>query len=123
MSDDYTPEQLEELAADLAQLQEQLTALLAVNSDAEAVVDLDQPIGRVSRIDAIQQQKMAQANKSRNRIRLRQVVAALAALRSDVYGLCKSCEEAIDFKRLKARPESAFCIDCQHEFESARNKR
>jgi len=84
------------------------------------VVDLDSPIGRVSRIDAIARQQMAQANKARKQVRIRQIEASLSAIQSDMYGLCKSCEDDIGYARLKARPETPFCLACQRQFEAAR---
>lgn len=81
-------------------------------------VDLDEPIGRVSRIDAIQQQRMLQANRSAARQRLVQARAALQRIESDEYGECAGCGEAISPARLEATPEAAFCVDCQGRRES-----
>ena len=33
------------------------------------------------------------------------------------YGLCRRCDEPIAYRRLKARPESPYCIACQDEIE------
>jgi DnaK suppressor protein len=80
-------------------------------------VDLDEPIGRLSRMDAMQQQKMAQASRRATRMRLDQVGAALANLAAGEYGLCRVCEEPIGYKRLKARPETPRCLECQRKSE------
>ena len=61
---------------------------------------------------------MVRANKESNRQRLKQVENALAAHRNDSYGFCRQCEEPIGYARLKARPETPFCLSCQKEFES-----
>ena len=71
----------------------------------------------MSRIDAIQQQKMNQATRRRQKFRLQQVKGALQAWERDRYGECRECEEPIAFKRLKARPETPFCLECQAEME------
>ena len=76
-------------------------------------VDLNDPIGRLSRMDAIQQQQMSLESKNRALLTLKQIEAALSRMKDDSYGICLKCEEEIPEKRLKARPESPFCSGCQ----------
>ena len=104
----------------LMALKVELAALLDTTAEGVRPVDLDQPIGRLSRIDAIQQQKLAQANRRRTEIRLRQVMAALAAMAEGDYGECKRCGDEIGDARLDARPEAPVCLACQEELESGR---
>jgi DnaK suppressor protein len=120
MADDLTEEQEEHLHAQLEAVAVELTGLLATRSDRTATVDLDQPIGRLSRMDAIQQQKMAQAQIRRHELRLQQVEQALSTFEETEYGQCRKCEEPIGFRRLQARPETPFCIDCQGAIERRR---
>lgn len=109
--------QVEELREDLLALREQLEKLLQSTEASSRPVDLNEPIGRVTRIDAIQQQSMAQAGRRAQELQLSRVKAALAAMENGDYGLCRRCEEPIAFSRLKARPESPFCVDCQGNLE------
>ncbi len=112
--EELTPEQLADLKTDLLDLQNSLQTTLETSVEAAKPVQLDQQaMGRVSRIDAIQQQKMVQANRQRARLRLNQVQAALRAIEEEEYGLCRLCDEPIRYGRLKARPEAAICLDCQ----------
>ncbi len=120
MSDDLTTEQVGELRDDLHALKRSLDEMLDISRDGVRPVELDQPIGRISRIDAIQQQKMLTANRNNSKRRLRLVHAALASLERDEYRLCVECEEPINYRRLKAKPESRFCLDCQRAQETAR---
>ena len=109
-----TREQRSELVNDLEDLSLGLQETLEGSARAARPVELDQPaIGRVSRIDAIQQQKMLEANRQAQQVRLGLVRAALRRAEEDEYGDCKGCGESIGYKRLKARPESVFCIECQ----------
>jgi DnaK suppressor protein len=112
-------ERLEQLRAQLLALREELGQLLEASADAARPVDLDQPIGRVSRIDAIQQQKMIQANRQNLEIRRRQTEAALQAMEEGEYGECRRCGEAIGYERLRARPESPLCVGCQRRLEAS----
>lgn len=112
-----TDEQIKELTSDLRQLQESLSAILEKGSESASIVELDQPIGRLTRMDAIQRQHMAKANRASHELRLNQVNAALRDLQKEDYGECKTCGEYIGFKRLKVRPEAPFCIECQSQRE------
>ncbi len=115
---DLTGTQLEELAEDLRTLQQQLRDTLEISKEGAKPVELDQPIGRLSRIDAIQQQKMIQSNRRAYHARLKLVTAALGSLTGGDYGACAQCEEPIGYRRLKARPESRFCLVCQSAREA-----
>jgi DnaK suppressor protein len=107
--------------ADLAELEElicshveHLEALLDDREEASKPVQLDQQsIGRVSRIDAIQQQQMAVSNKKTAEKELISLRLALKKMTEDEYGYCESCGEDIGFKRLQIKPEAEFCISCQ----------
>lgn len=118
MSEELTKAQIAELHADLIALRISLTAVSKTTDELAATVELDQSaVGRLSRIDAIQQQKMAQAQQHRNRLRLQQIAVALGTFAEDEYGWCRKCGESIDFRRLKARPESPACVPCMREIE------
>lgn len=117
MSEALTAAQQQELETDLQQLCAELQQLLGASLQSSQTVDLDQPIGRLSRMDALQQQAMAKANRAGHQRRLTLTEAGLVAIRQDRYGQCRRCEEPIGFPRLKARPESPFCLDCQGQIE------
>ncbi len=118
--DELTSEQIEELRADLLALGEDLRLLLSQTAAGARPVGLDQPIGRLSRMDALQQQSMVQANIRAAQRRLEQAEAALQRIAPGEYGFCLECDEAIGFARLKARPESPFCLSCQGRREQRR---
>ncbi|MGM0578827.1 MAG: TraR/DksA family transcriptional regulator [Myxococcota bacterium] len=118
--DDLIPAQLEELRADLEALREELAATVEASRSGSAIVDLDQPIGRVSRVDALQQQSMAKAARQRHEQRLKQVEAALRRIAAGEYGECLRCDDPIAWRRLKARPETPLCLECQAEVERTR---
>ena len=96
---------------------DELSRVLAGSRDAAKPVDLDEPIGRLSRIDAIAQQQMTQASREGMALRANQVRAALERFDAGTYGTCASCEENVGYARLKARPETPFCIACQTRLE------
>ena len=120
--DELTEKQVAELEIRLSALQEELTALLESTLEGTRPVALDEPIGRLTRMDAMQQQSMSAANRRQADVRLRQVAQALALIRSGEYGLCRRCEDPIGYARLSARPESPYCIACQDEIDRKHDK-
>jgi len=113
MPDELTNEQRGELFAALRVLKFDLELQIQGLAAGVRPVDLDEPIGRLSRMDAMQQQKMAEASRRSARKRYDRIVAAIAACERDEYGECLHCEEPIGYKRLGASPETALCLACQ----------
>jgi DnaK suppressor protein len=118
--DDLTGDQLEELRALIEQSCRELEELLACSSESSKPVALDEPIGRLSRMDAMQQQQMAVASRQAQIQRLQLLRNASQAIERDNYGDCRLCEEPIGYQRLKVRPESPFCLACQSRSEGER---
>ena len=97
----------------LVRLHEELGEVVRMTGEGAKPVDLDEPIGRISRVDAMQQQKMVAENRQAAQARRRLVEAALSRIEEEQYGECLSCGEEIDPRRLEAHPEAAFCVECQ----------
>ena len=108
-----TKNERDEIKLRLIKLQSTLQEDIAESKKSSHPVQLDQQsVGRVSRIDAIQQQQMQLASLQRLERRLKQVVTALKKVKDEDFGTCSLCEEPISMNRLRARPESPMCIDC-----------
>lgn len=87
-----------------------------VTAGERGVVELDQTsVGRLSRMDALQNQAMQVETERRREIELQRIDAALARLDSDDYGYCVSCGEEISPKRLNMDPATPVCVDCAHK--------
>ena len=114
-----TDDEFDALRRALGDLQEDLAQMLELSLDGARPVDLDQPIGRLSRMDAMQQQAMAKANRAGHQRRLQLVESALVSIKQQRFGECRRCEEPIGYPRLQVRPESSFCLDCQEQMEGA----
>jgi len=99
--------------------QRELQHLLEADAEAAQPVTLDQQsVGRVSRIDAIQQQQMALANRQQARALQSQVEVALQRIESGEFGDCLHCGEAIAEARLQVQPWASLCIACQSAAEA-----
>ena len=81
-------------------------------------MELDQArVGRLSRMDALQQQAMARAAARRTELELQRLRVALERLRAGEYGCCAKCEEEIARGRLEADPATLLCIECARAAE------
>lgn len=76
-------------------------------------VTLDQQsVGRLSRMDAMQQQAMANATEARRNARLRAIDAALRRVTGEDFGWCDDCGDFIGTARLDLDPTLTRCISC-----------
>ena len=112
--EELNSDQLDSLHKSLVTLEKELEEQLSINQESVDVVQLDQTlVGRVSRMDAMQQQSMAVSTRKKAQLRLQKVKLALAAGESGGYSYCRQCDEPIGFPRLNAQPEANLCLDCQ----------
>lgn len=92
---------------------DELQALSEDSAEARGTVTLDQQsVGRLSRMDAIQQQAMAQATERKRASELTRIKDALKRLDAGEYGYCVQCDEEIAIKRLEIDPAATLCIKC-----------
>ncbi len=115
---ELTTEQADSLRRELVSERSHLEAMLKLSKDGARPVGLSEPIGRLTRMDAIQQQQMTKATRAGHERRLRLIESALNAYDAGDYGLCRECEEPVGYRRLQARPEAPFCLECQSQRES-----
>ena len=102
----------------LLQLRQQLESIAAMSDESAAVVELDQSkVGRLSRMDAMQAQAMAQAAGQRRTVLLKEIDAAMKRIDDGDYGVCQDCDKPINPKRLEIDPTARLCIDCASNAE------
>jgi DnaK suppressor protein len=69
-------------------------------------------LGRLTRMDAIQQKQMAEANLKQAESNLSKLKRALERLDEDDFGICASCGGEIPAGRIMAVPEARVCVPC-----------
>ena len=90
-----------------------LENMSALSQEARAPVTLDQQsVGRLSRMDAMQQQAMAEAQERARKRDLVRIEMAERRLAEGEYGWCTECGEAIPNKRLAIDPMAEKCVRC-----------
>lgn len=85
----------------------------ALGQAGKATVELDQQsVGRLSRMDALQNQAMAQATGARRTAERQRLVAALKRMDDGEFGYCEECGDEIAEARLRLDPAATRCVDC-----------
>lgn len=105
---------------ELGQMRALITARLTeideqdnLGAEGQSTVVLDQQsVGRLSRMDALQNQAMAKAQQSRRDAERARLNRALAAMDEGEYGYCEDCGEDIPLARLRLDPGATRCVSC-----------
>ncbi|MBV1863102.1 MAG: TraR/DksA C4-type zinc finger protein [Rhodobacteraceae bacterium] len=105
---------------DLAKYSQQLQEIISeanredeTTRDSRSVVTLDQQsVGRLNRMEAMQQQAMARATYQRRQAQVTRAKSALKRIANSEFGECLECGEEIAAKRLQHDPTLPLCITC-----------
>jgi DnaK suppressor protein len=101
------------MKARLLAMQAEIESLIAASAESRKPVELDQAsVGRLSRMDAMQQQAMAMAAQRQRQNDLVRIRAALSRMADGEYGYCSTCGEEISPRRLELDPAIATCVTC-----------
>lgn len=101
------------IEARLRERRAELQELTSAHEDERRPVDLDQArLGRLSRMDAMQDQAMALEVERRREVELARLDAALERLAAGEYGDCMTCGEPIEPRRLALDPAAPLCLSC-----------
>lgn len=69
-------------------------------------------IGRISRMDAINNKSVKEATLRESKIRLGRLESAIANIGDSDFGKCKICKTDIPLGRLMIMPETMRCVEC-----------
>jgi DnaK suppressor protein len=101
------------IAQTLRRMLADLDELAASDAQSKQAVTLDQSsVGRLSRMDAMQQKEMDREAVRRRMIQRQQIKGALMRLAEGDYGYCVKCDQKISERRLAADPATPFCVRC-----------
>jgi len=85
----------------------------ALGQSGQATVELDQQaVGRLSRMDALQNQAMAKASHLRRQTLKTRLEMALRRMDEGEFGYCEDCGDDIAQARLALDPAATRCISC-----------
>ncbi|MGJ8529885.1 TraR/DksA family transcriptional regulator [Maritalea sp.] len=110
--------QISKFKSQLLTRKSELEGLNALSAEARNTVTLDQQsVGRLSRMDAMQAQAMAQAQERQRGAELMRIERALTRIANDDFGFCEDCGDEISEKRLNVDPAALFCLKCANANE------
>jgi DnaK suppressor protein len=114
MQNALTPEQLGQIRCELQRTLSRLERNMKLNGNGRPP-EIDQSaVGRLSRIEALQNQGFTQNLQERERVQLAQVMDALKRLEDGCYGVCTACRGPVGFERLMVFPEARHCTRCSN---------
>ena len=108
--------QLDTFRQMLISQRDEIKQLINDSREATGTVALDQSkVGRLSRMDALQAQQMAQETARRRQIQLQKIDSALSRMDALEYGNCLICDQEIAIARLEFDPATTRCIKCMED--------
>ena len=106
------PERIKHFRERLKELRLEIKEHLETSKASSSAVKLDTSIGRLSRMDAMQDQQMALELRRRRENQLLRIQSAFERMSLGTYGICIACKEPIPEARLELSPDAATCVKC-----------
>ncbi len=107
-----TTEERAEIAEVVSRETKKLEQKIEELKDFIQPVEPDSAIGRISRMDAINNKSIVEASMRNLKGRLDQLQKISQVVYEADFGLCIGCHRPIPFERLKIRPEVRKCAAC-----------
>jgi DnaK suppressor protein len=74
---------------------------------------------KIEAADQLSEFERSQALGQRLKVQLAEVEHALEKLEKGTYGLCDGCNQPIAIERLKALPQTSYCLSCKSKIPAA----
>ena len=85
---------------------------LSKTEESAAAVEPDKGLGRLSRMEAMQDQQMVLELRRRKKRQLLEVKNAISRIEQNLFGKCVFCGKKILSDRLDVFPEVQTCVNC-----------
>lgn len=107
-----SPEEKAEIVEIINAEIEKLTLKISELSEFTGPVAPDDAIGRISRMDAINNKSIMDASMRNLETRLDQLQKISQVVHEKEFGNCTKCHKSIPIERLRIRPEIRLCAEC-----------
>ena len=91
---------------------EKTKKIIAEYKELSKPVAPDASIGRVSRMDAINNKSVTEASLRQLESKLNGLKRVLAQYDTKEFGICIKCKKAIPLGRILFMPQSPYCVNC-----------
>jgi len=102
----------EELRQAMLQKMERLKEDILDLEELTKPIAPENAIGRVSRMDAINNRSVNEAALRQARVKLAKLENAISKIDEPDFGKCSRCGQPIPIKRILFMPESTRCVNC-----------
>ena len=106
------PEERQELKRNIEEAIEAQQTLIASLAETSKPVAPDNAIGRLSRMEALNDRAVSEASLNAARHKLSRLETALGKVDQPDFGLCVSCDNPIPPGRILFMPEATRCVPC-----------
>jgi DnaK suppressor protein len=107
-----TPEDKERIRSEIEKRIAETQNSIATLREQTAPVPPSVAIGRLTRMDAIQQKNMAESNLKSAEKLIYSLQVALNKIAEPDFGICTVCKNPIPVERILAVPETKICVRC-----------
>ncbi len=107
-----TEQQLEKLEEIIRQNLEYLAAEIDDLTELTKPIPLDSSIGRISRMDAINNKSINEAALRDKKKLVKRLERTLDRIHDKDFGICLKCGNEIPFGRLEYMPHTTRCVKC-----------
>lgn len=91
---------------------EEIEDYLTKTEESAEAVSPDKSLGRLSRMEAMQDQQLILEARRRKKMQKVAVLSALQRIENGQFGICIFCGKPIAPERLDVAPESSTCVSC-----------
>ncbi len=103
---------LEEIKIKILEEISKTEGLIAEYREMSKPVAPDDAIGRITRMDAINNKSVTEASLRQSEIKLKNLQRVLSLVGTRDFGICIKCGKPIPEARILYRPESLSCVNC-----------
>lgn len=103
---------IEEIRSTLLEEIAKTVASITEYKELSKPVAPDNAIGRVTRMDAINNKSVTEYALRKAEERLNNLQHVLATIGEPGFGICRKCKHPIPLGRILAMPESMYCVGC-----------
>ena len=106
------PEEKQKIREEIIRRLELVKASLAGLHEQAKPVAPDNAIGRITRMDALQQKSVSERNLRTAEEVAQKLEEALNKLDQPEFGICAKCRRQVPLERILVMPESRHCVQC-----------
>lgn len=81
-------------------------------TEQTAPISPENAIGRISRMDAINNKSVSEASLRQSKEKLSKLNRAIAKIDEPDFGICIQCKQSIPIGRIMLVPQTAKCVHC-----------